>query len=50
MRPLLDLGRKAGALVLYPVALLLAVLVAYAWLLVLVGIVLPIFATLVGAD
>ena len=50
MRPLLDLGGKAGAVVVYPVAVILGVLVAYAWWLVLVGVVLPVFATVVGAD
>jgi hypothetical protein len=50
MRRLLSRARPAGPVVVYPLALALGLLVAYAWWLVLVGIVLPVFAQVVGAD
>ena len=34
----------------YPFAVILGFLVAYAWWLVLVGIILPVFAQVIGAD
>lgn len=40
----------AGVVILYPLALILGVLVAYVWWLVLVGIILPVFAQVVGSD
>jgi len=50
MRRLLYHEGRARAVILYPFALILGFLVAYAWWLVLVGIILPVFATVVGAD
>jgi hypothetical protein len=48
-RPLYSAGR-AVPVVLYPFALILGFLLAYAWWLVLVGIILPVFVQVVGAD
>jgi hypothetical protein len=50
MRRLVYHAGQAGPVILYPVALIGGFLVAYAWWLVLVGIILPVFATVVGAD
>ena len=50
MRRLLYHGGQAGPNVLYPLALILGFLLAYGWWLVLVGIILPVFAQVVGAD
>jgi len=50
MRRLLYLEGRARAVILFPFALILGFLVAYAWWLVLVGIILPVFVTVVGAD
>jgi hypothetical protein len=41
---------RARPVILHPFALILGFLLAYAWWLVLVGIILPIFAHVVGAD
>jgi hypothetical protein len=49
MRRLLDhAGLKP--VVLYPFAVILGFLLAYAWYLIIVGIILPVFVHLVGAD
>jgi hypothetical protein len=48
-RPLYS-GGRAVPVVLYPFALILGFLLAYAWWLVLVGIILPVFVQVVGAD
>ena len=50
MRRLLSHAGQAGPVILYPLALILGFLLAYAWYLVLVGIVLPVLARAVGAD
>jgi hypothetical protein len=50
MRRRLTHAGKAPPLVLYPLALISGVVLAYAWWLVLVGFVLPVFAEMVGAD
>lgn len=50
MRRLLDDEGQPGPLILYPFALILGSLLAYGWWLVLVGIILPVFARVVGAD
>ena len=50
MRRLLYHQGQAGPVLLYPLALILGFLLAYTWWLVLVGIVLPVFAQVVGAD
>jgi hypothetical protein len=50
MKRLLSHEEQAGPLLLYPVALIFGFLLAYAWWLVLVGILLPVFARVVGAD
>jgi hypothetical protein len=50
MRRLLYHSGQAAPVILYPLALIFGFLLAYAWWLVLVGIILPVFATVVGAD
>jgi hypothetical protein len=50
MRRLLYHEGQAGPLILYPLALILGSLLAYGWWLVIVGIILPVFAQVVGAD
>ena len=50
MRRLLYHGGRVRPVILYPFALILGLLLAYAWWLVLVGIILPVFVQLVGAD
>ena len=50
MRPPLYLADRVRPVILYPFALILGFLLAYAWYLVLVGIILPVFVQLVGAD
>jgi len=50
MRRLLDHAGRVRPVILYPFALILGFLLAYAWWLVIVGIILPVFATVVGAD
>jgi hypothetical protein len=50
MRRLLSHSGQAVAVIVYPVALILGVLVAYVWWLILVGVILPVFARVVGAD
>ena len=50
MRRLLYHEGRGGPVIIYPVALIFGSLVAYAWWLVLVGIILPVFAQMVGAD
>jgi hypothetical protein len=50
MRRLLYHEERAGPVILYPLALIGGFLVAYGWWLFLVGIILPVFATVVGAD
>ena len=50
MRRLLYDAGQAGPVILYPLALILGFLLAYGWWLVLVGIILPVFAQVVGAD
>jgi hypothetical protein len=49
MRRLLYHAGQASPVILYPFALILGFLLAFAWWLVLVGIILPVFATMVGA-
>jgi hypothetical protein len=49
MRRLLE-HAQARPVFTYPLALILGFLLAYAWWLVLVGVVLPVFAQVVGAD
>ncbi len=41
---------QARRVILYPLTLILGFLLAYAWWLILVGIILPVFAAVVGAD
>jgi hypothetical protein len=41
---------RAKPLILYPFAVILGLLTAYAWYLVIIGIILPLFAHVVGAD
>jgi hypothetical protein len=50
MRRLVYHAGQAGPVILYPLALILGFLIAYAWYLVIVGIILPVFVQLVGAD
>jgi hypothetical protein len=50
MRRLVYHAERARPLIVYPFALIFGFLVAYAWYLVIVGIILPVFATAVGAD
>lgn len=50
MRRLLSDAGRAGPVILSPFALILGFLLAYAWWLVLVGIILPVFAQVVEAD
>jgi hypothetical protein len=50
MRRLLHHAGRARPVILYPFAAILGILFAYAWWLVLVGIILPVFVQLVGAD
>ena len=50
MRRLLYHVERVRPVILYPFALILGFLLAYAWYLVLVGIILPVFVQLVGAD
>ena len=52
MRRLLYHAGQAGVrpVVLFPFAMILGCLLAYGWWLVLVGIILPVFAQVVGAD
>jgi hypothetical protein len=50
MRRLLSNAGWTRPVVVYPFALILGFLLAYGWWLVLVGIILPIFARVVGAD
>jgi len=50
MQRLLYNAGRAGPVILYPFALILGFLLAYGWWLVLVGIILPVFAQVVGAD
>jgi hypothetical protein len=50
MRRPLDEAGRAGPVILNPVALIFGVLLAYGWWLVVVGIILPVFAQVVGAD
>ena len=50
MRRLVYHAGQAGPVILYPLALILGFLIAYAWYLVIAGIILPVFVQLVGAD
>ncbi len=50
MRGLLEQAERVRPVIVYPFALIFGFLVAYAWYLVIVGIVLPAFVELVGAD
>jgi hypothetical protein len=50
MRRLLSHAGQAGPVIVYPLAVIFGFLLAYAWWLVLVGIILPVFAHAVGAD
>jgi hypothetical protein len=50
MRRLLSDAGRIGPVILYPSALILGFLLAYGWWLVLVGVVLPVVAKVVGAD
>jgi hypothetical protein len=50
MRRLFDHAMQGGPVIVYPLALILGLLLAYAWWLVLVAIILPVFAQAVGAD
>ena len=50
MRRLLDHPGWASPVILFPFALILSFMLAYAWYLVIVGIILPVFVQLVGAD
>jgi hypothetical protein len=50
MRRLLYHAGQPRPVILYPLALILGFLLAYASWLVLVGIILPVFARVVGAD
>ena len=50
MRPLLYHAGRVRPVIVYPFALILGFLLAYAWYLVIVGIILPVFVQLVGAD
>ena len=50
MRRLLYHAGRGGPTILYPLALILGFLLWYGAWLVLVGIILPVFATVVGAD
>ena len=48
MRRLLHLAERVRPVILYLFALILGFLLAYAWYLVLVGIILPVFVQLLG--
>jgi hypothetical protein len=50
MRGLLEHAERVRPVIVYPVALIFGFLVAYAWYLVIVGIILPVFVEMVGAD
>ena len=50
MERLLDRVWRVRPVILYPFALILGFLLAYAWWLVIVGVILPVFVRLVGAD
>ena len=50
MRGLLEHAERVRPVIVYPFALIFGFLVAYAWYLVIVGIILPAFLELVGAD
>ena len=50
MERLLDRVGRVRPVILYPFALILGFLLAYAWWLVIVGVILPVFVQLVGAD
>jgi hypothetical protein len=50
MRRLLSHAGWETPVILYPFGAILGFLVAYAWWLVLVGVILPVFAQVVGAD
>jgi hypothetical protein len=50
MQPLLHQAGRVRPVILFPFAAILGVLVAYVWWLVLVGVILPVFVQLVGAD
>ena len=50
MERLLDRVGRVRPVILYPFAAMLGFLLAYAWWLVIVGVILPVFVQLVGAD
>ena len=50
MERLLDRVGRVRPVILYPFAVILGFLLAYAWWLVIVGVILPVFVQLVGAD
>jgi hypothetical protein len=50
MRRLLYNEGQVGPLILYPLTLILSFLLAYGWWLAVVGIILPVFVQVVGAD
>ena len=50
MRLLLVHAGRARPVILHPFAVILSFLLAYAWYLIIVGIILPLFVQLVGAD
>ena len=50
MRRLLSHAGRVKPVIVYPFALILSILLAYAWYLVVVGIILSVFVRLVGAD
>ena len=50
MRRLFFHAEQGGPFILYPLALILGLLLAYGWWLVVVGVILPAFTQLVGAD
>jgi hypothetical protein len=50
MRRLLFPAGQARSIILYPSAVILGSLLAYAWYLVIVGVILRVFAQMAGAD
>lgn len=50
MRGLLEHAERVRPVIVYPLAMIFGFLVAYTWYLVIVGIILPVFVELVGAD